>query len=205
MMDTLQLPQPQPFMMAHRVARYLVWVCITELIIIGALCLTIVRILPLKEKEVQLVEFQSGGNNFVRIVNANKTLYTDDVLRSVSLRDYVVTRETVDKITEEERIKRIRFMSSPTVFENFKITNREMIVKEGFKRSIEIVRDTQVGPNIHSVEFKTVDLVNGHKRFNTWKAYLRFQAETLNDVPFEDRLINPTGLYVTEYHVSREN
>jgi len=186
-----------------KVLRSMVWVCTVLLVCVVSLVVGIITILPLKEKEIHLVEFQSGGNNFVRIVNTGKNISSDKAVLSVALRQYVMKHETVSQAHGEQIANFLHIASSTTVFDQWRQKYKPMYENGEFMREIEIINDASLSPSQHSVKFKAIDTTPQGTREFVATAFIRYDFKDSKKMPFDDALINPTGLRVVGYAVGK--
>lgn len=198
-----------PWLTALKVNQRLIVALIASSVVNVVLAVCIASMFPLKKIEPVFVEFQSGLNNFVRINAPGEEMRASQTLISYFLRLYIHDRETVDKTTETEiRYPRVMALSGAEVGANFRRVygdkNTGLFFRPGFKRSLLISRDTSLGPGIHQVEFVTVDSVDGKpgEARTEWVATIGYEFST-QEVSFDDRLINPLGLFVSEYSLTR--
>ena len=204
-----------PWATSTKLARMMGVVVIIEAIAIVALVVVIAFMVPLKEKIPIFYEFKEPGQNFVRIDKAGKDLTTNGQLIRMFLRRYVMDRETVDKQTETSiRYPRVFAMSSNAVATNFKKVygNPEtgLFFKKGFKRSVHIQRDSYLDTGLHQIEFETVDTLEGkpgqaHNQMvkkTEWVSIITYDFLE-QDVNFEDSLLNPLGLGIVEYTITK--
>lgn len=175
---------------------------------IAAFCL-LVMLFPLKEKELVFVEFQSAGNNFVRVRHADGELRADTQLIGWTTRMYVSARETVDQITERERYQAVMAMSSSQVANTFRTVYGgpdALLNRDGCKREVKILRDSPLAYGIHQVEFETTDTPQCRTTTEPvqWVATLSYSfSDQL--VTYADRYANLLGLFVDEYSLSRRS
>jgi len=206
-----------PWIQCGRMVRLLSWLLALSFLIIAALGVSLSFLFPLKTTEVKYVEFQSGGNNFVRVVAANKAMQASDVLQSVQVREYVINREVVDKMTETQRYEKVLATSSDEVGKTFQRVygNPEtgLFYKPGFKRSIVITLDTQLAEGVRQVEFKAYDTVKGQPvKKNAkgepvpseWVATIAYDYSDQR-VKYDDAIMNPTGFFVTDYALAKRS
>lgn len=204
-----------PWIKCGQMVRTLSWLLVVSWVVIVALAVALTTVFPLKTVKTRYVEFESGGNNFVRILPAGQDIRANSALLSVTLRRYVVDRETVDKITEPHRYTVVHAMSNDSVWERFKTVygnpQTGLYYRKGFKRSIVIVQDSDLGAGVHQVEFLTYDTQDGRPiRTNKagkpvpgdWIATIAYEYDE-QAVDYKDRLLNPTGLIVTQYSLAR--
>lgn len=196
-----------PYLQAARNAKIMGRCLLGAFLCIFALCILIAVLLPLKEKEIVVVEFKNGTNNVVVLEKADKNLQANDKLLSSMLRIYVSDRESVDKITEASiRYPRVRDMSSNEVWMQFHSVygNAEVgpFFQKGLKRAIQIITDAKLADGIHQIEFQRTDQIDGQpgEAVSKWVATIRYVFVD-RKVTEAEALRNPMGLIVTEYSV----
>lgn len=196
-----------PWIEAAKYLRMLGRGFIVSILLNVALAVAIVCMLPLKEKEIVVVEFKKTGDNVVILEKADRNLQGNQKLISATLRMYVNDRESVDKVTEQAiRYPRVRDMSNDTVWDYFQkaYSNPEVgpFFQKGLKRAIEITSDSRLADGIHQVEFKRIDTLDGQQgeAVTKWVAVLRYGFSD-RKVSEAEALRNPIGLIVTEYSI----
>lgn len=197
-----------PWLQAIKVTKLLTIIVVIQLIVIIGLGIAFSTVFPLKEKIPIVVEFQSGGNNFVIVAKAGEDLRNNKALVSRELRYYIISRETIDRMTEETiRYPRVMAMSSSDVKKEFKDVygNKEkaLYFKEGAKRKIIINRDASLAPGIHQVDFTTIDTITGREgeTRRQWVATIKYEFSD-QKVLYNEQTINPLGLFITGYDLS---
>lgn len=171
---------------------------------------------PLKEKQLEFVEFKSGTNNFVTIAKAGKEFTNKQLLISMFLRQYIVDREKVDKTTETIRYQRVLAFSGDSLKANFRQTHggkKSNFHRKNFKRDIELKRDDALDYGLHQIEFVTIDtkdnkqslsdtLKNRRASKQEWVATMEYIFDG-QEVSFDEKHLNPLGLKVMQYSLSR--
>lgn len=193
---------------AVRQSRILSKLLLASFLLNVALVGLIAYMLPLKTVEPIYVEFRSGTNNFVKIAKAGDELTANEALISSVIRSYVVARERVDKTTESERYGRVMAMSATDIAEQFKELygdkKKGLFFKEGFRRTIEITRDTALAKGVHQVEFIAVDTIDGRpgetRREMIATVGYSFKAQKAS---YDQRVLNPLGLFVEQYTLDK--
>lgn len=205
-------------------------IIIVEAVIIVACIGLIASLFPLKEIVPIYVEFSSSGSNFVTVKSARSRTSERRMLTDISLRAYVVMRETVDKITEFERYECVLSMSNSRVSDVF----RKLYVKEGsrqeqqdpdyseplsrvdgFKRKISLNSDIPInkrGKSLkHQIEFTTIDTVSDKDpKAKNWVALIEYRftdrkisLEKLKKSAGPDGAVcNPLSIQVIDYTLS---
>jgi len=204
-----------PWMQCLKNNRTLSILLIVALITVLIQAIAIASLFPLKEKVLQIVEFKSGSNNFVTIAKAGKDITANELITAMFLRRYIVDREKIDKLTEQDRYARVMSMSSDAVGRNFQKVyggQKSLYYKKGFKRDIEIALDSRLANGIHQIEFRTYDtydhekksviLDNNRKPTGEWIATLSYTMES-HKVKTTDIYMNPQGIDINEYSLSK--
>jgi type IV secretory pathway component VirB8 len=207
------------------------WFVIGGLIlVILALVGLLIALFPLKEVEPIYVEFSSSGSNFVTVRSARSSTSERRMLADISLRAYIVQRETVDQITEFERYECVLSMSNNRVSEVFrklyiKQGNRQeqqdpdysepLARVDGFKRKILINSDIPInkrGKSLkHQVEFTTIDTIDDEDpKTKNWVALIEYRftdrkisLKKLKESAGPDGAVcNPLSIQVIDYTLS---
>ncbi len=208
-------PPSLPWLTCQRAAGVLAWVVVGQTAgIIGLAAWHQTH--PVTKEVPYYVEFSTGGNNFVRVTPAGEAVQGNQTLLSSVIRSYVIKREPITKTDEggpEGRYAYVEAQSTDQVFKTFKEMyggKDSLYYKPGFKREVIITRDSPIGPwggGVHQVEFRTIDTIEGSGMEpikNEWVATMNYEFRP-REVPADDKLLNPTGLFVTEYTVSRRS
>ncbi len=168
---------------------------------------------PLKEIETRYVEFSSSDNNFVTIATAGRKIQSNENLISLMLKKYVLDREKVNHIDEEERYKYVYALSSSEVSKRFKLFyggEAALVHKDWINREIVLGPITKIADKIIIIDFETVDTNykdkkhegdNYQPRKRQWQATIKY-AFTSQTVKEEDKELNPIGIFVTRYQAS---
>lgn len=196
-----------PYRKVQMLNNTLIGLVVVLTLVIGCLAVAIYGVLPLKEVRYEFFEFDNATQNFVKLEHANARVQSNAALASMFLRRYVKDREVIDKVTERERYKRVHFMSSDDVWKAFKDTYGKqdgLVQKPGFKRDIEILREQPLAAGVFQVEFRTTDYLEGKSEAdrNYWVATMNFDFRD-QKVSYEDRLLNPMGLFISNYSIAR--
>lgn len=170
-------------------------------------------LLPLKTIETKYVEFSTSDNNFVTIETAGNAIQTNHNLISLLLKKYVVDREKVNHIDEDERYKYVYALSTESVgtkFKTFYGGKDALVHKEHILREIKLGPITPIGKNIVIIDFATVDTNYKKKKIegdkyqpmeHQWQATMKYTFSAQN-VKEEEKELNPIGLFVTRYQAS---
>lgn len=173
--------------------------------IIVALCILIICLFPLKEKEPYLVGFSNATQNFVHIEKANETITANEALLRNLIGSYIINRETINHFDDEERYEVIRMQSSHKVwrvFENIVAQESSIYGNSNLTREVKIVNvakwkdgyaNAEVGISLYAL-----GELQSQKRY---RITLMYKFNTL-DIDFESVPKNPTGFEVQEYAVT---
>ena len=206
-MEFLKSPA-SPWLYANRNNRRLTLITITFAVVIVAQAVALVSLFPLKKVVPVYVEFKDGGSNFVVVQRAEGEISANQNLISMFLRSYVVSRETVDKITEKNRYQYVMSLSGEKVASNFRRLYGDkstgLYFQDGLKRAVHVVRDNPLGRGIHQVEIETVD-TNDAKAGETRADWIVTIQYAFNDqrAKFDERLQNPMGIFIEEYSLTK--
>ena len=204
-----------PWRQAAKINRILTGLNFMQAVVIIGLTVLIIFLFPLKEKIPVFIALKDGSNNFVRVLAAGRNIPNQKQLIRYFIRDYVWARETVDKITERDaagrtgRYSKVWSMSGSNVKEVLKNlylnTDTGLYFKAGFNRHVEIINDNELGLGVHLVELATTDTTYGkNKRRGKWTVTLSYQLLD-QQVSYADGLLNPLGIFITEYSIQRKN
>lgn len=135
---------------------------------------------------------------------------TRAVVTEKLLAQYVEARESIDRQSEVERWKLVRFLSDPKVSDDFfglmTIKNPDSPYKKMEEakqtRNAEVLRVSQLPSSIYQVEYRTRDY-----RLDKMVLERMFVATISVDyrktmVKYEDRYMNPFGAVVTRYSIA---
>ncbi|CAM2943176.1 type IV secretion system protein [Vibrio ordalii] len=162
-----------------------------------------------KTPEPIIFEVDTSAHKIVRVEKGNLGATKQSLLRSVTLRDYVFDRETINHIDEKDRWKKIRLMSNKKVWGEFQtlmnpeINKNSVILNNKLKRKIEVITDYPLDhkQNIHRVEFYATDFIDD-ERFPPQRYVAVIQYDTGDAfVSYEDRFINIDGLKIVRYEI----
>lgn len=195
-----------PWMTAQKAAQVLAWVVVVLVVALLAMVAWHVTN-PVTIREPVYIEFQSAGNTIARIERVSDAIGRRAVVVGAEARRFVVDRETVDKTSEAERYPRVYAMSDDVLARLFKEQYggpESLFKREGFKRSVEVSRDSSLGDGIHQVEIVTrdTDKVSNTPTVQEWIVTMTYEFRTQNK-SYEQGLLNPLGFVVTEYTISK--
>lgn len=178
-------------------------------LIIAALSSVIIAMFPLKTTELVVYEFKTGTQNFVKVQAAGQNMRANEPLLDRFIREYVTYREKVDRLTEQDRYRRVYAMNSADENKRFRAAyggEDAPVNQPGFNRDVKIIRSTRLANSYYQVEFQTSDSWEDTPDVppveNEWVATMAF---TFSDqmVSKEEANFNPLGLFVSRYSLSR--
>lgn len=190
------------------------WLIAVLAFVIVGLGILVASLFPLKTTELVVYEFKDNTKNFVKVHSAHQNLQANEPLLDRFMQEYVENRETVDRMTESLRYRRVMAMNSSAENSRFKANYGgpgAPINQKGFNRAVEIQRTTRLALNYYQVEFKTTDwwdAEEGRKKepevVNEWIATFEFRFEP-QVVSREEATFNPLGIFVNRYALSKRN
>lgn len=162
-----------------------------------------------KTPEPIIYEVDKTAQKIVQVERGNLAASKQSLLRSLTLRNYVLDRETVNHIDEKERFRKVRLMSGKRVWNEFQtlmnpeINENSVLKNKKFKREIEIITDYPLPSqnNVHQVEYYLTDTIDG-ERLPTQRfvAIIQYDMSTAQ-VRHQDRFINIDGVTIVNYKI----
>ena len=144
------------YRMERHIKQYMfLWILTLSLIII-MLVICFIVLLPLKQKQPYLVFFSNADTNFVRVEQANYDIRSDEALLKSIIATYLINRETINRIDDIERYEKVRFQSSPEVWNMFeKIVKQENSIYSSNEvyRNINIINLSILDRKIANIDF----------------------------------------------------
>lgn len=205
----LESQRKAPHMMTYEIVlaklRYMQIALFGAGTIILALVIAIIMMLPLKQIEVRYVEFANDAHVTPKVYSSNLDTTSKVLLVRSFLRNYVVDRHTVDKVSEVPRFKRVRAMSTDRIFDVHKKIYGE--VEKGLSggtRDIFITYDQPLGNGVHEIEFETIDERGGEVSRKEWVVKIKYHIPSSYEVSKEAELLNPLGLIISGYHFTQK-
>jgi type IV secretory pathway component VirB8 len=180
-------------------------VALTALLII--LVIAIASLFPLKETEWLVYEFSTSDNTFMRVAKAGDTITANDALTQMQLREYVMKRETINRVDEADRYASVMAKSGSQVANEFRTLysgDNSPLNISGLKRAVVINRDNKIGTGsgLHQVEFTTTTTINGERpEVKEWVVSIAYEWRT-QEVRMDAMKFNPTGLVITKYTIA---
>jgi type IV secretory pathway component VirB8 len=175
------------------------------MILSTVLAIVIGSLFPLKEVKYKLYEFSSSGQSFKQIEDANGLVKRTPALIQFLMRQYVSSRETIDRKTQMQRTRLVHQESSVSAYNKFKQRYKKVDQQLGDTgtRIITIELDNPFNNDwdkqIHEVEFSTKDTSEkGQVIVRQWKAVIgyRFNKQKLR---IDNLIQNPLGVEITDY------
>jgi type IV secretion system protein VirB8 len=175
----------------------------------------VMSLFPLKEIQPMLLSFTDHQNQVVRIQPFARSIEGRKLMTEKLVMRYVELREAIDGITDNQRTKEIHMYSDPPLYEAFrnlvKSDNPKSPVVEFYKknmtRSVHVKRCLCLepdAPNTYRIEWESIDyLHNQEVERKQWITTLTVKFEA-RDVKYEDQYMNPLGLTVTNYTISKK-
>lgn len=185
-------------------------VIIAQSVGIVALIIGYVFLFPLKTTEWLVYEFSSSNNTFVRVAKAGQEIQAKEALTSMLLREYVMQRETINRVDEPDRYASVMAKSGSRVANEFQTTysgDKSPLKIDGFKRAVVINRDSKIGSGdgLHQVEFTTTDTINGDRPVSReWVASIAYTWQA-QEVRADKLTFNPTGIVITQYSLAQRD
>lgn len=196
----------------------------TALIVLGVVCFVLllsniafatIAAVQYKKKEKTpepiIFEVEKAEHKIVRIERGDLGASKESLLRSVALREYVEWRETINHLDEKQRWRKVKLMSSPSLFKDFynvmnpEVNKDSVLTNTKYTRKIEIITDYSISTgnrNIHRVEFYATDTLDGES-FPTQRYVAIIQYESGDSlVSYKDRFINIDGLRIVRYEIN---
>ena len=171
------------------------------------LLIAIILMMPLKTTQVKFVEFSSSRDNFFTVYPANISKSQEEYLVRTFLREYVRDRHSIDQITEKVRFEKILAATSQSQHQQFKDEYRSVIdAMPGIKRLVQVASDIALAEGVHQVEFKTTDTTDdGRSAENNWIVAIQYHLVRDKKMNEQQLLLNPLGLEVTKYSISKRD
>lgn len=205
--QSVELPDLQLYLAYAMQSRGRAWDRILILILAGLCILLILAsvLLSLRQTtEVKFVEVTKMGKDFVyNVVSEPLHPMEAEALSVYFLKNYVMDRHRINGVDDKERAEKTLFMSSEEVIKHYK---REYQLQQeklaGVQRSVEIISDMALAPNLHRITFKTNDQKDGETAQKQWVVIIehyRLPEKTRKKMSTEALRMNPYGLYIRKY------
>lgn len=165
-----------------------------------------------KEKvpEPIIFEVDTTAHKIVRVEKGSLNADKESLLRQVTLRNYVLNRETINHIDEKDRWEKVRLISSKSVYLKFynlmnpDVNKSSPFANNDFDRRIKIISDYPLpnSGNAHRIEFYVMDTIK-HEVYpeQRFVAVIQYEVGEEFAIEYEDRFNNILGLTVTKYNI----
>jgi type IV secretory pathway component VirB8 len=198
-----------PHVMSYQIllnkVRYLQLMLASCLAIILACIIAIIIMLPLKKIDVRYVEFAQDEHVTPKVYGSKLDTTTKRLLVRSLLRSYVVDRHTIDHVSELDRFKKVKAMSTSNIFGIHK--NLFYKVADGLEkgtRDIHILYDQPIEKGLHEIEFETIDTLAGKTERQQWVVKIKYFIPKSFEVTKDSELLNPLGLQIQGYHFTQK-
>lgn len=192
------------FLLERNLKAYMLYIILILALISTLLALALVFLMPLKETKPYLVFFSNGENNFVKVTEANYPIRSDEALMKNILSGYVLNRETINRINDEERYEITRIQSDINVWKAFQslVTEKNSIyTTKNLYRNIRILNVTLLSKNVATIDFviEQTNKTRTETQFFNYRASLEFDFAPKEDNTYNTTIKNPTGFVVKNY------
>ena len=192
------------FLLERNLKAYMLYIILILALISTLLALALVFLMPLKETKPYLVFFSNGENNFVKVTEANYPIRSDEALMKIILSGYVLNRETINRINDEERYEITRIQSDINVwkaFQNLVTEKNSIYTTKNLYRNIRILNVTLLSKNVATIDFviEQTNKTRTETQFFNYRASLEFDFAPKEDNTYNTTIKNPTGFVVKNY------
>ena len=192
------------FLLERNLKAYMLYIILILALISTLLALALVFLMPLKETKPYLVFFSNGENNFVKVTEANYPIRSDEALMKNILSGYVLNRETINRINDEERYEITRIQSDINVwkaFQNLVTEKNSIYTTKNLYRNIRILNVTLLSKNVATIDFviEQTNKTRTETQFFNYRASLEFDFAPKEDNTYNTTSKNPTGFVVKNY------
>ncbi|MDY5556173.1 type IV secretion system protein [Helicobacter sp.] len=192
------------FLLERNLKAYMLYIILILALISTLLALALVFLMPLKETKPYLVFFSNGENNFVKVTEANYPIRSDEALMKNILSGYVLNRETINRINDEERYEITRIQSDINVwkaFQNLVTEKNSIYTTKNLYRNIRILNVTLLSKNVATIDFviEQTNKTRTETQFFNYRASLEFDFAPKEDNTYNTTIKNPTGFVVKNY------
>lgn len=173
------------------------WIVCFALVVVAIQAVANTTLAIRHEKENYLYEVNTEGTHTVKIAKAGENLRGEELLILSICRALVADIETIDQGSFQDRNKRVEFMTTPEVYEDYEDRQRPLYQK-GIKRTVKLLGASRLGPKVVQVDYDITEYRDGKTATlpaKSWITYGFFDQE----VEVDDRYINPIGLVATDY------
>ncbi len=127
-----------------------------------------------------------------------------------AIREYVLDKETIDHLTEQDRFVRVANMSSDKVFDDFKKRYASSAkVFKNKKRKITVELDTpyanDFNQQVHTVDIKSIATdEQGNEVVSYQQAMVSYKFNQ-QKAKLDDLIHNPLGIEIISYSINKRN
>lgn len=191
------------FSLERNLKQYMFVLLLGLFAVVILLTITLISLIPLKEKQPYLVFFSDPETNFVRVEPANYDIRADEALLKSIIASYVKNRETINRVNDIERYDEIRIQSSNNVWRLFNALvtqNNSIYTTKGIYRDIRIINTSILSNKVATVDFISIMMseATASKEYKRYRATLSYDFAD-QDINFDSLPKNPTGFKVNEY------
>lgn len=176
-----------------------------------ALIVALIVLLPLKKTEHHFIDFANQDKHYAIIQKADGNLASNEALVRSLVGQYVLDRESINHIDDQERYEVVRLQSNPQVwqvFESLVASKNSIYTAQQLTRDIHIINISLLKQskeqNIAQVQIVAKLFRAGspltEKRYNI---VLSFSFKPLPAFDTAMMPKNPTGFEVTRYNVTQ--
>ncbi|WP_104753556.1 VirB8 family type IV secretion system protein [Helicobacter salomonis] len=174
------------------------------------LTIALIALLPLKETQPYFVDFANQDKHYAIIQRADASISSNEALVRSLIGTYILNRESINHIDDQQRYEAVRLQSSHKVWEIFEslVASKNSIYTDtNMARDIKIIdiallkhaQATNVGSaHISAKLFHNGQLVY-EKRYHVTLSYAFLPPPKFDYAPMPQ---NPTGFQVIQYSVA---
>ncbi|MFC3846980.1 type IV secretion system protein [Helicobacter baculiformis] len=174
------------------------------------LTIALIILLPLKETQHHFVDFANQDKHYAIIQRADESISSNEALVRSLVGTYIIDRETINHIDDQERYEVVRLQSSHKVwqiFESLVASKNSIYTDSNMERDIKIINiailkraqtSDMASAQISAKLFHNGQLVY-EKRYHVTLSYAFLPPPKFDYAPMPK---NPTGFQVTQYSVT---
>ena len=170
--------------------------------LIGLLIYSFTILLPLKRIEPIFVEYSADTNLQVKVTRVGESVTGNEYLIKSALKNYLILWETLKPSAETNR--KIRLQSSDEIFQIYeKIAQKR---KENISyRTAKIMSIAKNDSNLYSflIETNTRYINSQDLQKEQFTILVSFSISQIDSLKESDALLNPIGLKITHFQVSK--
>lgn len=197
-------------------SRILGFVASLSIILNISLTWAMIGILPLKQTIPFVLTLTEGGEMFGEVKPFLENMGGLSAITENNVRKYIKLRNEIvrsDAIMEQRWLENgsIDLMSSDSEYNRFRsyiIPIFQDLRKNDVTQEVKITAVNAIRENaFYNVEFETIGRGPNDKVVDRarWVAILEVTYTTIENVPYESRLVNPTGFQVVNYTISQKS